>query len=112
MLLEFLISIFIVLGLFFMLVAAVGVVRLESFYERIHAPTKAATLGLIFLLAAVVIRIPELSVAIKSLLALLFFAVTAPVGAHLLCRTAYRRGVRPKTPLRSDDIASRQQFRD
>lgn len=82
------------LGTLFMLVASLGVLRLPDFYARIHAPTKAATLGLALLLAAFALHLPEPSSVTKALLALLFIAATAPVGAHLLARAAYRRGVR------------------
>ncbi|WP_437767937.1 monovalent cation/H(+) antiporter subunit G [Sorangium sp. So ce281] len=83
-----------VAGTFFMFVASLGVLRLPDFYARIHAPTKAATLGLAFLLAALALHFKELSSVTKAALALLFVAVTAPLGAHILARAAYRSGVR------------------
>ncbi|WP_437978357.1 monovalent cation/H(+) antiporter subunit G [Sorangium sp. So ce295] len=87
-----------VAGTFFMFVASLGVLRLPDFYARIHAPTKAATLGLAFLLAALALHFRELSSVTKAALALLFVAVTAPLGAHILARAAYRSGVRaPRT---------------
>lgn len=82
------------LGTLFMLVASLGVLRLPDFYARIHAPTKAATLGLALLLAGFALHLPEASSVTKALLALLFIAATAPVGAHLLARAAHRSGVR------------------
>lgn len=83
----------IVVGAFFMFVASLGVLRLRDFYMRIHAPTKAATLGLIFLLIALSIAVAEAALITKAVLAVLFVAATAPVGAHLLARAAYRNGV-------------------
>lgn len=83
----------VVVGVFFMAVASIGVLRLPDFYHRIHAPTKAATLGLAFLLLAAALAVGEAVVWTKAVLALLFLAATAPVGAHLLCRAAYRAGV-------------------
>jgi multicomponent Na+:H+ antiporter subunit G len=83
----------VVLGVFFMLVASFGVLRLPDFTQRIHAPTKAATLGLIFLLLALSLHAREGPVVTKALLALLFIGVTAPVGAHILARAAKRQGV-------------------
>lgn len=85
----------VVAGVFFMAVASLGVLRLPDFYHRIHAPTKAATLGLFFLLTAMALAVRETEVWTKAVLALLFLAATAPVGAHLLCRAAYRSGVAP-----------------
>jgi multicomponent Na+:H+ antiporter subunit G len=83
----------IVIGVFFMFVASVGVLRLRDFYLRVHAPTKAATLGLAFLLIAVALNVQEKTVVTKAALALLFLGATAPVGAHILARAAYRNGV-------------------
>jgi multicomponent Na+:H+ antiporter subunit G len=86
----------IIVGVFFMFVASLGVLRLPDFYSRLHAPTKAATLGLFCLLLAVIIAVPEAVMVTKALLAVVFVAATAPVGAHILARAAYRRGV-PRT---------------
>ncbi|AUX25768.1 cation:proton antiporter [Sorangium cellulosum] len=89
----------VVLGVFFMLVASFGVLRLPDFMQRIHAPTKAATLGLIFLLLALSLHAREGTVVTKALIALLFIGVTAPVGAHILARAAKRQGgARPPEP--------------
>jgi multicomponent Na+:H+ antiporter subunit G len=85
----------IVIGVFFMFVSSFGILRLNDFYLRLHAPTKAATLGLVFLLIAVALTVYEKSVITKAVLAVLFIAATAPVGAHLLSRAAYRNGVPP-----------------
>jgi multicomponent Na+:H+ antiporter subunit G len=95
----------IVIGVFFMFVAALGVLRLSDFYQRIHAPTKAATLGLMFLLIAVTLSVQEKDVVTKAVLAMLFIAATAPVGAHLLARAAYRNGVPASANTELDEYA-------
>jgi multicomponent Na+:H+ antiporter subunit G len=91
------------LGVFFMFMASLGVLRLPDFYARIHAPAKAATLGLAFLLVALVIHVREEATVTKAVLAMLFIAMTAPAGAHIVARAAYRRGVRP--PVHVDEYA-------
>lgn len=101
----------VVAGVFFMFVSSLGVFRLPDFYARIHAPTKAATLGLACLLAAVAMEVPDGTVATKAVLVLLFIGLTAPVGAHLLARTAYRNGVRAASPPRVDEYAAVVQHR-
>ena len=68
--------------------------RLTDFYERLHAPTKAATLGRLSLLTALAIDVPETTTITKAVLAMLFIGASAPLGAHLLGRAAYRCGVR------------------
>jgi len=99
---EWLIAACVLIGVFFMAVAGLGVLRLTDFYSRVHAPTKAATLGLIFLLIAVAIHLGEPVVVTKAILAILFVAATAPVGAHVLARAAYRSGI-PASPDTSPD---------
>jgi len=79
-------------GFFFVIVAAVGVLRLPDLYCRAHALGKAMTLGIICFLVALGLRVPDASwVKIGS--AILFQFVTIPVASHLLCLVAYRRRV-------------------
>jgi multicomponent Na+:H+ antiporter subunit G len=96
----------VVVGVFFMFVASLGVLRLPDFYSRVHAPTKAATLGLFFLLFAITLDLAQGVVATKALLALIFIAATAPVGAHILARAAYRNGVAPMPGTETDEYAT------
>jgi multicomponent Na+:H+ antiporter subunit G len=96
----------VVVGVFFMFVSALGVLRLRDFYQRVHAPTKAATLGLTFLLVAVALNVRETTVVTKAVLALLFIGATAPVGAHLLARAAYRNGIKPAQEPVVDEYAA------
>jgi multicomponent Na+:H+ antiporter subunit G len=102
---EILLAAGILLGVFFMFVASVGVYRLSDFYSRIHAPTKAATLGLAFLLIAVAMVAGEASVVTKAILALLFIGATAPAGAHILSRAAYRNEVPMDAATEVDEYA-------
>lgn len=95
----------VLIGAFFMFVAGVGVLRLSDFYSRLHAPTKAATLGLLFLLIAVSLHLQEGVVVTKALLALLFVAATAPVGAHILGRAGYRNNVARDPATELDEYA-------
>jgi multicomponent Na+:H+ antiporter subunit G len=95
----------VMIGVFFIFVASLGLLRLPDFYARVHAPTKAATLGLFFLLAALSLSQPQPMVITKALLAMLFIGATAPVGAHILVRAAYRNGVRPMEGTLLDEYA-------
>jgi multicomponent Na+:H+ antiporter subunit G len=102
---DLLVTAAIVVGTFFMFVASLGVFRLSDFYLRVHAPTKAATLGLIFLLTAVALDVREKTVVTKAVLALVFIGVTAPVGGHILTRAAYRNGIPASPGTRIDEYA-------
>lgn len=85
----------ILVGTFFMFVASFGLLRLPDFYLRVHAPTKAATLGLFTLVLALLVAVPAVPVSI-GMLAGLFIGVTIPISAHILTRGAYRHGLRAR----------------
>lgn len=99
-------SVLLLVGLFFTLVGSIGLVRLPDFYTRMHAPTKAATLGVSTMLAAAVVALPDrsLSIALQALLAIALLFVTAPIGAHLLARAARGAGVRACEETRIDEL--------
>ncbi len=88
-----LISLFILAGCFFSLLAALGVLRMPDFYCRLHAATKAGAFGVALSLIALCIAIPTLRVFIQSGLIIFFFYLTAPVAAHALGRVALLRKV-------------------
>ncbi len=87
-------------GTLFLVLASLGILRLPNFYARIHASTKAATLGLALLLIALALGLRDRPVLTKALLAMVFIAATAPVGAHILARAAYKA----KVPLPDDNV--------
>jgi len=76
-------------GTAFMLVAAIGLLRLPDLYTRMHAVTKAGTLGVGLILMAAAVSFGELSVVARVLVALLFVLLTAPVSAHMIGRAGY-----------------------
>lgn len=84
------ISILILVGSFFGLVAALGVIRLPDFYCRMHAATKAGAFGGSLLVIAAMIQFPDPWVIFEGILIILFFYFTTPIAAHILGRAAYR----------------------
>lgn len=79
-------------GAFFMLVAAIGILKLPDLYQRLHASAKAATLGVALLLLGAALHSGDMGVVARCLMSIVFFILTAPVGAHLIARAAYHRG--------------------
>lgn len=79
-------------GGFFTLIAGLGVVRMQDVYLRMHASTKAGTLGVGMICAAVAIEMGG-ETAIKAVAVMLFLLFTAPIGAHLIARAAWRARV-------------------
>ncbi len=82
-----------IFGASFMLLAAVGVLRLPDLFIRMHAATKSGTLGVSGMLLALAVHFDDLGVAIRAGLAIVFLFLTAPVAAHFIGRAAYIVGV-------------------
>ena len=89
-------------GALLFLISAIGLLRLPDFYCRIHAPTKAASLGVLLLGSASVMQSLRAGdfLWVEDLAILLFLLLTVPVSAQVLARAAWRRGIDPaiKTP--------------
>jgi multicomponent Na+:H+ antiporter subunit G len=89
MMIEWLINALALAGAFFVFVAGLGTWRLPDIYLRIHAATKASSLGVGLLLLGIILMEPTLGVIIKSVLMIFFVFLTAPVAAHMISRAAY-----------------------
>ncbi|WP_137390300.1 monovalent cation/H(+) antiporter subunit G [Rhodoligotrophos defluvii] len=97
----------IVLGSFLCLSAAVGILRFPDVYARMHAASKAGTLGLGFLFLASTVHFGNLEITIRAAVGVLFFVLTAPISAHLLARAAYWAGVKPWEGAGVDQLSGR-----
>lgn len=82
-------------GLFFQAVAAMGMLRMPDFYTRVHAVSKADTLGLLFTLAAVALWAGPTLTALKVAFVAMFLFLGTPTATHAIARAALRVGVRP-----------------
>lgn len=90
---EVVVSALLLIGGLFMLLAAVGIVRMPDLYMRIGTSTKASTLGLTCILTAVAVHFAEMAVSTRAVAAVVFVFLTAPVAAHMIGRAAYVVGV-------------------
>lgn len=79
---------FAIVGVAFMLISAIGVLRLPDVYTRMHAAGKAATLGVICVLLAAGLFYPDY--LIRMILLIVFFFLTAPIATTTMARAAYR----------------------
>jgi multicomponent K+:H+ antiporter subunit G len=108
MLLEFVVSFFLLIGAFFTLVGAIGLARLPDFYMRLHGPTKATTLGVGGTLTASMLFFSGAEqLSVHELLITLFLFVTAPVSANLLAKAALKLQLRSRAPVPGADAAAR-----
>ncbi|MFB6139534.1 MAG: monovalent cation/H(+) antiporter subunit G [Halosimplex sp.] len=80
-------------GSFFLLVGTVGLLRLPNVYNRMHATSKATTLGAASILLAATVYYGPVGPGLTSLVCILFLFFTAPTGAHVISRAAQKMGV-------------------
>ena len=89
---TFLAGILIIVGSFFALTAALGLVRLPDVYSRMHAAAKAGTMGSGLMMIALALVADDLATVTRAVAGLVFFLLTAPIAAHLLAKAAYSVG--------------------
>ncbi|WP_432800144.1 monovalent cation/H(+) antiporter subunit G [Poriferisphaera sp. WC338] len=83
---------FLVAGLFFMFVGALGVFRLPDVFHRMHASSKCSTLGLLGLMLAVIFNVGTIAIITKATLTIVFAFAAIPVGSHLLAKASLKDG--------------------
>ncbi|RAI02349.1 potassium:proton antiporter [Acuticoccus sediminis] len=81
-----------VVGVGFLVIAAVGVLRLADPFQRMHAATKAGTLGAGLVVLGTLVGQQASDVTVIGTLTILFLLLTVPVAGHLLGRAAYISG--------------------
>ncbi|TWI03025.1 multicomponent K+:H+ antiporter subunit G [Luteimonas cucumeris] len=99
---SLLLVLLLVVGSFFILVGSIGLARLSDFFKRLHAPTKATTLGVGCILLASVGYHAFLGVdpQPRELLITAFLFITAPISAHMMAKAALslKMAERPPQP--------------
>jgi multicomponent K+:H+ antiporter subunit G len=85
---DILISIHLVVGGVFLVVGAFGLVKLPDVMTRLHAPTKATTLGVGGTLIASMLYFwgVQNNISIHEVLVTLFLFLTAPITAHFIAK--------------------------
>lgn len=108
---EVVISIFMLIGTFFLFSGALGIFRLPDVYTRLHAASKSATLGVAGILIAAFLYFifKEQMVSGKLILGIIFILMTAPVSGHMISRAAYQKGVPLWEKTKRDDLDTAQQ---
>ncbi|CDF82851.1 hypothetical membrane protein [Pseudomonas knackmussii B13] len=93
LLIDTLVAVLLLGGSLFALLGAVGLYRLPDFYTRLHAPTKASTLGVggVVLGSLLYFSTNGQGISLHEVLITLFLFITAPVSAHLLAKAAMQR---------------------
>ena len=86
-------------GAFFTIVGSIGLLRLDTPMKRLHAPTKAGTLGVgSFLLASMIHSYQGGDLSLHELLIMAFIFVTAPISANFIAKVNPHRADTDQTP--------------
>lgn len=95
----------------FAFVAGLGLLRLPDVLVRMHASSKAGTLGAGLVLLAAALVFADLGTSVRMGLTIAFLLLTAPIAAHLIGRAAYRTGtpLSPRTGV--DELAALEPHR-
>lgn len=94
-------------GAAFLLLAAVGLLRMPDLFTRMSAATKGTTLGVGCMLLAVGVYFPGIGITTRAIAGIGFFFITGPVAAHMIARAAYFVGVPLWSGTVRDDLQGR-----
>ncbi len=117
MIFEWIIYISLAIGVFFNVLAGLGLLRFPDVYTRLHAGTKCTTFGSIFICGSVILLglkiwyqgdVNGSVLAIHTAAALIAILVTNPTGAHALARAAHRSGIKPTGAI-IDELAPKKE---
>jgi|EndMetStandDraft_2_1072991.scaffolds.fasta_scaffold430918_2 multicomponent Na+:H+ antiporter subunit G len=85
----------ILLGSFFTLVGAFGLVRMPEVFTRMHAASVTDTLGVGFLILGMCLQAGLGLVTLKLVFLLALFFFTGPVVTHALAQACLHEGIKP-----------------
>lgn len=90
---EIITAVFAVLGAACAAIGSLGLVRMKTFFHRIHTPTVGATAGVWCVTIATIVyfSVQGFSLYLHAILITLFIALTAPVTTIFLMRAALFR---------------------
>ncbi len=102
---EFLIKLFLGIGLVFNVLGTIALYRFPDVYTRLHGTTKCTTFGSIFTSASVLVYAISkyattgeprfITFAIHVVVAIFALLITNPTSAHAIARAAHRSGIKP-----------------
>ncbi len=101
---EIISGILLILGAFFMLIASIGMIKLPDLYMRMHAATKAPSLGIFLMVIGIVIYFFEIWASVGGLIVILFVFITAPLGSHMISRVGHLMGVKKDENTSIDEL--------
>ncbi len=81
---EWIVFIFLIMGALFILISAIGIIRLPDLFMRMHATTKTNSIGISLILIGTMMAFPQVTNILKGLMIIIFIYLTSPLGAHMI----------------------------
>ena len=95
-------------GVIFMLISAIGLLRLPDVFSRMHAAGKASTVGVSCLLLAAGVHFWNQDLFFRMVLLIALIFATAPISTSAMARAAYRTGSRKGLRLQIDEMGDKE----
>ncbi len=99
---EIIVTVLLIIGLFFYTAGAIGILRFPDFYSRLHPAGKLDTAGLVLTMSALALysaladfSMGALLTALKILLIVVFIFLTGPTATHAIVDAGVRAGLKP-----------------
>jgi len=99
---DIIVTILLIIGLFFYTAGAIGILRFPDFYSRLHPAGKLDTAGLVLTMSALALHsaaaefsLGALLTALKILLIVVFVFLTSPTATHAIVDAGVRAGLKP-----------------
>jgi multicomponent Na+:H+ antiporter subunit G len=84
------------IGSALVLLSAVGVVRFDDVFARLHALAKASTLGVLLVLIGAAVNLHDLNDITSVVLAAVLHLLASPPASNMVSRSAYLAGALPR----------------
>jgi len=95
LLIDFISSILLFLGIFLGISGAIGLFRFPDFYTRMHAAGVTDTLCTACIIGGLVLQAGFTLIAVKLIFILLFTWYSSPAAGHALIKAAHKTGLKP-----------------
>ncbi len=94
------------IGVVLIVIAAIGLHRFDNPFARMHATSKATSLGFVLVALGAVVHLDTRANETQLLLATALMLVNTPVGVHMLARAAYRSGDQLSPDIVVDELSA------
>jgi multicomponent Na+:H+ antiporter subunit G len=102
--------VFAAIGVIFMLISGVGLLRLPDVFSRMHAAGKSSTVGISCLLLSAGIHFWNQDLFLRMVLLIVLIFATAPISTAAMARAAYRTGSVRGLHLQRDEMGDKRRL--